>query len=65
MECNVQSAEAAPRKLTDTELEIISGGVRDNPYADALNQLAANRNKAQGTVGGSIGDPYVNGQPVF
>jgi hypothetical protein len=50
--------------LSDSELDDVAGGVRDNPFQDAANQRTANFNKAQGTLGGSIGDPYVNGQPI-
>jgi len=53
------------RLLSDEALEAVAGGVRDNPFQDAANQRQANFNKAQDTIGGSIGDPYVNGQPIF
>jgi hypothetical protein len=51
--------------LSDDELDVVAGGVRDNPFQDAANQRQANFNKAEGTLGGSIGDPYVGGQPIF
>lgn len=50
--------------LSDAELDAVAAGVKDNPWSDYLNQLSANANKAPGTVGGSIGGPYVNGQPL-
>jgi hypothetical protein len=59
------AVELGMRTLSKAEFEVVAGGVRDNPYLDHLNQVAAKQNEAQGTLGGSIGDPYVNGQPIF
>ena len=47
--------------LSEAELNLIAGGVRDNPWSDYMNQQTAAANKAEGTVGGSIGGPLVGG----
>ena len=44
------------RTLSDTELDLVAGGVRDNPWSDATNARIAAENGAQGTFGGSLGD---------
>jgi hypothetical protein len=62
--------------LTEVELDLVSGGVRDNPWSDATNQQIAAQNGAEGTLGGSLnnvivglvppmgsGDPYSPGHP--
>ena len=51
-------------QLSDEALDAVVGGVRDNPFQDAANLRTANSNKAQDTIGGSIGGPYVDGQPI-
>jgi hypothetical protein len=43
------------RELNDAELDLVAGGVRDNPQSDYYNALQAARNGADGTFGGSLG----------
>jgi hypothetical protein len=50
------------RTLSETELDIVVGGVRDNPDQDAQNQRAANANRGDGTLGGTL---YGGGYGVF
>ena len=52
-------------ELNVNDLDTVSGGLQDNPFKDAENQRAAASTQGQGTVGGSIGDCYVHGQPMF
>lgn len=47
--------------LGEAELNLVAGGVRDNPWSDYMNQQAAAANKAEGTVGGAIGGPLMSG----
>ena len=42
--------------LSVVELDLVSGGVRDNPWSDATNRQIAAQNGAEGTFGGSLGD---------
>ena len=42
------------RALSETELDHISGGLRDKPDQDRLNKMIADENRAPGTVGSSI-----------
>jgi hypothetical protein len=42
--------------LSDAELDLVSGGVRDNPWSDAQNARIAAENGAEGTLGGSLQD---------
>lgn len=51
-------------QLSDDALDAVVGGARDNPFQDAANQRQADFNKAGDTIGGSIGGPYVDGQPI-
>jgi hypothetical protein len=44
------------RTLSDAELDLVAGGVRDNPWSDAQNARIAAENGAAGTFGGSLGD---------
>ena len=44
------------RTLDEAELDLVSGGVRDNPWSDATNARIAAENGADGTLGGSLGD---------
>ena len=37
--------------LSDAELDLVSGGVRDNPWSDAANQQAAQQNGAGEALG--------------
>jgi hypothetical protein len=48
--------------LTDAELDLVSGGVRDNPDMDATNQRTAAANGAEGTYGGSLDNILVGPQ---
>jgi hypothetical protein len=41
--------------LSDVELDLVSAGVRDNPWSDANNQRIAAQNNGTG-FGGSLGD---------
>jgi hypothetical protein len=49
--------------LSAVDLDLVSGGVRDNPWSDANNQRIAAQNGAEGTFGGSIGHQLVGGGP--
>ncbi len=66
------------KTLNEAELDLVSGGVRDDPWQDAANQRQAAANGANGTFGGSLGnvipglvpipnptnpDPYSPGHP--
>jgi hypothetical protein len=51
------------RTLDKVELDLVSGGVRDNPWSDANNQRIAALNGAEGTFGGSISHQLVGGGP--
>jgi bacteriocin-like protein len=42
------------RTLSETELDHISGGLRDKPDQDRLNKMIADENRGPGTVGASI-----------
>jgi|HubBroStandDraft_6_1064221.scaffolds.fasta_scaffold1333351_1 hypothetical protein len=42
--------------LSEADLDLVSGGVRDNPWSDANNARIAAQNGAAGTFGGSLGD---------
>jgi hypothetical protein len=42
--------------LGEAELNLVAGGVRDNPWSDATNRRIAAQNGAEGTYGGSLGD---------
>jgi hypothetical protein len=42
------------RTLTETDLDLVSGGVRDRPDQDRINKMIADGNQGPGTVGGSI-----------
>ena len=42
--------------LRDAELDLVSGGMKDNPFQDAANRQRAAQNSADGTYGGSIID---------
>jgi hypothetical protein len=44
------------RTLSDAELDLVSGGVRDNPDSDARCRQIAAQNGAEGTFGGSLND---------
>ena len=44
------------RILSEAELDLVSGGVRDNPDSDRRNAQAAAQNAAEGTLGGSLND---------
>jgi hypothetical protein len=44
--------------LSFAELDLVSGGVRDNPDSDATNRRAAAANGAEGTYGGSLGSVF-------
>ena len=44
------------RTLDEAELDLVSGGVMDNPWSDATNARIAAENGAGGTLGGSLGD---------
>ena len=44
------------RILGETQLNLVAGGVRDNPWSDATNARIAAQNGATGTFGGSLGD---------
>jgi hypothetical protein len=44
------------RTLSEAELDLVAGGVRDNPWSDAQNARIAAENGAAGTFGGSLGD---------
>jgi hypothetical protein len=47
------------RTLSDAELDLIAGGVRDNPWQDATNRQIAAQNSADGTLGGSLNNVIV------
>jgi hypothetical protein len=49
--------------LNEADLDLVSGGVRDNPWSDANNQRIAQENGAEGTFGGSISHQLVGGGP--
>jgi hypothetical protein len=49
--------------LSEAELDLVSGGVRDNPWSDANNQRIAQENGAEGTFGGSLSHQLVGGGP--
>jgi hypothetical protein len=49
------------RILNDAELDLVSGGVKDNPWSDYTNQQIAAQNQATGTWGGDIGGPLMPG----
>ena len=51
------------RTLSEAELDLISGGMRDNPFADAQNQRNAKENGAEGTFGGNLGHQLVGDGP--
>jgi hypothetical protein len=58
------------RTLSETELDLVSGGLRDNPWSDYQNQQIAKQNGAEGTFGGSLNNilvgpqgPQLGGQP--
>jgi hypothetical protein len=42
--------------LSDAELDLVAGAVRDNPWSDTQNARIAAENGAAGTFGGSLGD---------
>ena len=44
------------RTLSDAELDLVAGGVRDNPWSDAQNARIAAENGAAGTLGASLQD---------
>jgi hypothetical protein len=44
------------RSLSETELDIVCGGMKDIPEQDAANKRRADANGADGTFGGSLGD---------
>ena len=60
--------------VSEAALDLVVGGIWDNPYQDAANQRRAAANSADGTFGGSIGnvleglvtshDPNTPGHPV-
>jgi hypothetical protein len=57
------------RTLSEAELDIVVGGVRDDPDRDAQNLRTATANRGDGTLGGTLygggyGAQYYNGQPV-
>jgi hypothetical protein len=57
------------RTLSEAELDIVVGGVRDNPDQDAQNQRVANANRGDGTLGGTLygggyGVATYDGHPV-
>src|SRR5262245_49293450 len=54
------ATEPAMRTLTEAELNIVSGGIWDNPYQDAANQRRAQENGKDGTFGGSLLDTYID-----
>ena len=54
-----QASEPVMRTLSEAELNKVSGGIWDNPYQDATNQRRAAANGADGTLGGSLLDAYV------
>jgi len=51
------------RTLSEMELDLVSGGVRDNPWSDYQNQQIAKQNGAEGTFGGSLNHQLVGGGP--
>ena len=42
------------RTLTEANLDLVSGGLRDKPDQDRLNKMIADGNRGPGTVGASI-----------
>ncbi len=42
------------RTLSVTDLDLVSGGLRDKPDQDRLNKMIADGNRGPGTVGASI-----------
>ena len=47
--------------VDEAALDLVVGGVWDNPAADASNQRRAAQNSGDGTVGGSIGGQLTEG----
>ena len=54
----IKSTEA--NNLSDADLDLVVGGIRDNPWSDAANQRAAASVGAD-TFGSSIGGNLMNG----
>jgi hypothetical protein len=48
--------------LGEAELNLVAGGVRDNPWSDATNRRIAAQNGAEGTYGGSPLSVHDGGQ---
>lgn len=42
--------------LDEVALDLVVGGMRDNPWSDARQRQIAAENGAEGTFGGSLGD---------
>jgi hypothetical protein len=47
--------------LSEADLDLVAGGVRDNPWSDYQNAQLAAQNQAAGTFGGDIGGPLMPG----
>ena len=47
--------------LSEAELDLVAGGMRDIPEQDQMNQNRAAQNGADGTFGGSIGGGLIPG----
>ena len=48
------------RTLSETDLDLVSGGLRDKPDQDRLNKMIADENNGTG-FGGAIGGNWMNG----
>jgi hypothetical protein len=49
------------RTLSEAELDLVSGGLWDQPWQDHLNKISSDDNSKSTTFGGAIGGNWMSG----